>query len=316
PHDRSARTYRRATWVRNIGLIILLFVPYQLWGTAFEQHRSQAGLRAEFAAALKGGGDAPTLPGALPTGGQAAGATAAGNPVRRAVLPGGVVGRLQIPAIHLDQFVVEGTSEGDLRKGPGHYAGSSLLGQHGNAAIAGHRTTYGAPFGRLEELKAGDTIEATTPAGKFLYVVSGHFVVNPGQSSVVDDYGDDRLTLTTCTPRFTATHRLIVTAKLEGPITDPPPARVAAPAPLAARPVSSSGPAVTQLRATGLRGWDWGALPLSLLAALFLAGLAWLYRPLRRRLPPAAGIALLAPFWIAGLLVLFEQATRLLPPNV
>ena len=122
-----------------------------------------------------------------------------------------------IPAIGVDKYVVEGTERDDLEKGPGHYIGSSVPGHPGNVAIAGHRTTYGAPFNRLDELHVGDKIYVQTVEGRFLYTVSQPpFPVSPYNNTVVQDYGDNRLTLTTCNPKFSAAQRLIIVAKFEG----------------------------------------------------------------------------------------------------
>lgn len=305
------RSARSALWVRNIGAILLVFLLYQWWGTGLEQHRAQAHLRLAFAKAAPTpvGGDEPALP-RRPSQAQPSASAPVGH------LPGGAIGRLEIPAIHVDQFVVEGTEEGDLKKGPGHYVGSSMPGGHGNAAIAGHRTTYGAPFSRLDELKAGDTIVTTTSSGRFLYVVAGLRTVAPSQSSVVDDYGDDRLTLTTCTPKFSATQRLIVTARLTGPAPPSPPVELTAPAPLASTPIVRNGPAVRNLTAAQRRGFRVRALLPAAFGATLLVVLGLGYRPVRRWLPPRAALAILGPLWCGGLLYLFEQLGRFLPPNV
>lgn len=100
--------------------------------------------------------------------------------------------------------MVEGVDQAHLRRGPGHYAGSPLPGQGGNMAIAGHRTTYGAPFYRLDELEPGDVIRITTRDGEFVYEVTDSEVVAPTRVDVLDDFGDDRLTLTACNPRYPA----------------------------------------------------------------------------------------------------------------
>jgi sortase A len=275
--------------VRNAGCVVLLFLAYQWWGTSFEQQRAQAQLRTAFQPAA-----------ARPASAAASAATPAGPP-----LPGTAVAHLEIPAIGVDEYVVEGTGVEDLKRGPGHYRGSPLPGQHGNAAIAGHRTTYGAPFNRLDDLKTGDTIVATTTAGRFTYAVTNQLTVAPSQTSVLADYGDDRLTLTTCTPKFSASHRLIVVATLQGPaVATPPP-----PAP------ANGAPAEAALSGTA-PGFDTAALPASLLSGLALAALALLYRPVRRRWPPLAAAALLTPVWIGGLLMFFEALNRFLPSNV
>ena len=109
---------------------------------------------------------------------------------------------LQIPAIGVDQFVVSGTDATELSKGPGHYVGTAVPGQAGNVAIAGHRTTNGAPFNRLGQLVRGDRIILTTTSGEHLtYVVSGTpQAVSPSDVAVLNYFGDNRITLTTCTP--------------------------------------------------------------------------------------------------------------------
>ena len=92
---------------------------------------------------------------------------------------GDAIGLIRIPKIGLDRAIVQGVTVPDLRKGPGHYPDSPMPGQLGNAAIAGHRTTYGAPFNRLDELVAGDEITIVTLAGTFHYPVTEQLVVSP-----------------------------------------------------------------------------------------------------------------------------------------
>jgi sortase A len=134
------------------------------------------------------------------------------------LLPGGVLDRLVIPTIGLSRYVVQGTAENDLAKGPGHYLGTPLPGQYGNVAIAGHRTTYGAPFWALNELRSGDRIFLTDTTGRtWIYQVTGHIVVTPDELSAIGPLQGYYLTLTTCNPRFWATSRLVVRAELERP---------------------------------------------------------------------------------------------------
>ena len=309
PDDLPVRQVRQARaffWIEMIGVLTLLLVAYQLWGTGFAQRKAQQQLRAGFekasvAVPAASGSDAATV-GGHPHAGVA-------KPLP--LLPGGAVARLEIPAIHVDQFVVEGTGEEALKRGPGHYTGSPLPGQPGNVAIAGHRTTYGAPFSRLDELKSGDTIIATTSAGRFLYVLSHELTVSPGQTSVVDDYGDSRLTLTTCTPKFLATQRLIAVAVLQGPAPATPPAvRVSPPAAPASRPILTAGPAAAHLRHQE-RSPDRGAAPRVLLLGALLLALRYLYFPARRRLRPVAAACVIGlPVSVCGLLLL-EQLVRL-----
>ena len=129
--------------------------------------------------------------------------------------PGDPLGRLRIPAIGLDAVVVEGTGSGELRTGPGHYAETPLPGQHGTVAIAGHRTTYGAPFRHVDDLERGDEIELRMPYGRFAYRVERTRIVAPTQVDVVDRVAYDRLVLTACHPLYSAAQRIVVFARSE-----------------------------------------------------------------------------------------------------
>jgi sortase A len=126
---------------------------------------------------------------------------------------GDPLGRIAVPRAGVNFVFVVGTGESSLRKGPGHYAGTALPGQHGTVAIAGHRTTYSAPFRRLDRLRRGDSITLTMPYGRFAYDVEGERVVAPSNVSVLRHARHDRLVLTTCTPPFSAAKRLILTAR-------------------------------------------------------------------------------------------------------
>lgn len=127
---------------------------------------------------------------------------------------GAPIGRIQIPRIDVDWVFVEGIDPEDLKKGPGHYPGSPLPGGQGNVAIAGHRTTYGAPFNRLDELQQGDKITVTNAAEAYVYRVEEIKIVAPTDLSVVAPTADPKLTLTTCHPKFSAKQRLIIVAEL------------------------------------------------------------------------------------------------------
>jgi sortase A len=119
--------------------------------------------------------------------------------------------RIKNPALGLDTVVVEGTTPSALRAGAGHYPQTPLPCETGNVSIAGHRTTYGRPFGNLDQLKPGDTIELTTPIGGCVYQVSKDpFVVAPTDLSVIAPTGERSLTLTTCNPKGSAAQRLII----------------------------------------------------------------------------------------------------------
>ena len=125
---------------------------------------------------------------------------------------------LSIPSLDLEAVVFEGVTVETLRKGPGHMPWTPLPGQPGNAVISGHRTTYGRPFFNFDQLKPGDRIEIETVIGTHVYVVRDSFVVEPTDIWVTEEREGGWLTLTTCTPKFSARQRLIITAELvEGP---------------------------------------------------------------------------------------------------
>ena len=124
------------------------------------------------------------------------------------------VGRLQIGRIGLNMVVVEGTDHDTLKKGPGHYPGSGLPGGGRLIYIAGHRTTYLAPFADIDKIRVGDYVTFALPYGTFTYRVFRHYVVPSDQLSVLEDRGREVLRLQACHPRFFATHRYLVDAKL------------------------------------------------------------------------------------------------------
>ena len=205
------------------GVLILLFVAYQLWGTGLYTSRQQGSLRSEFNDKLKAA---------------TAGPSTTSTTVNPANLPppppsGESVATLRIPKIGVDKTIVQGVGLGDLRKAPGHYPETPLPGEQGNAAIAGHRTTYGAPFNRLDELAAGDEILVTTLKGSFTYTVAGIKVVKPNQVEVLNPTPTPTLTLTTCNPRYSAKERLVVVANLAPgqKATAPTPTSTTAPQP-------------------------------------------------------------------------------------
>src|SRR5688572_4532694 len=121
--------------------------------------------------------------------------------ITRTIEPGDALTRIQIPEVGLDTIVVEGTTLSALQAGAGHYQESALPCEQGNAAIAGHRTTYGKPFAELEELRHGDQITLETPVGRCTYEVNGSpFITEPTNLKVLDPVNGSILTLTTCHP--------------------------------------------------------------------------------------------------------------------
>jgi len=268
----------------SAGVIVLLFVAYQLWGTGLQHSAAQGDLGDEFqettgiedvasdavslaeaarasqeaigagqivasepaAATSDADDDAPTetsddseepgedLEAPTPTGAELLEANFDVDE-RQAIVAklypeaGKPLARINIPDINVDQITVEGVSVEDLRKGPGHYQSTPNPGQAGNSAIAGHRTTYGAPFHRVDELNPGDPIFVTTAQGVFEYRVVGYdengqqggdlgyFIVSPSDTWVLDQTeGENTLTLTACHPKYSARQRIIVRAELVG----------------------------------------------------------------------------------------------------
>jgi sortase A len=262
------------------GVLILLFVAYQLWGTGLAEDRSQDRLTKQFnqvlAAPLTDQGQAPPPP------------------------EGEAVALIKIPKIGLEKAVVQGVGLHELKKGPGHYPTTPMPGQPGNVAVAGHRTTYGAPFFRLDEMQGGDPILMTTRQGAFRYEVTERKIVTPNQTEVLDPSDDNRLTLTTCNPRFSASQRLVVVAALKDNAATPSADVPAAPAP-AVDPAGLSGDDAARGPAVA-----WGAF------AALVGLLTWLVGRRWRRWP---AYLLGAPVFLVVLFFFFENFSRLLPAN-
>jgi sortase A len=127
---------------------------------------------------------------------------------------GHAIARIKIDRIDLDMVVVQGTDTGSLQRGPGHYTDAPIPGQPGTVAIAGHRTTYLAPFRDIDEIRDGDEIRIEMPYAAFTYAVEKHEVVDPGDVGIIKPIGYDRLVLTACHPPYSAAERYAVFAKL------------------------------------------------------------------------------------------------------
>jgi sortase A len=201
----------------SIGVGVLLFVAYTLWGTGFYENRQQDQLQEEFALL-------PVIPDD-PTDERPPGPPNGWSPG-----PGDPVFELRIPAIDLNKVVVEGVGEEDLRKGPGHYPACRQGFERPwctdfeetwpgdpdqRVVISGHRTTYGAPFWDLNKLERGDEIITNTKWGRFVYSVTETKIVEPDSQVIVIPGTTGEVVLTTCNPRYSAAERLIVFAELE-----------------------------------------------------------------------------------------------------
>jgi sortase A len=134
--------------------------------------------------------------------------------VRKQPLRGDAIGKILIPSIGVSEYVVEGTDADNLRKGPGHYPDTPLPGQKGTSAIAGHRTTYGAPFRKLNELERHDRIILEMPYGTFVYRVDKTQVVDDSALWVTRPVGHPQLVLTACHPLYSAAQRIVAFARL------------------------------------------------------------------------------------------------------
>ena len=136
--------------------------------------------------------------------------------LRRKLGPGDAAGRIRIPKIDANFVVVEGTGDASLRKGPALYDDSPFPGAPGTVAIAGHRTTYLAPFRRINKLRKGDDIVVEMPYGIFTYEVERSRIVEPTEVSVVKRVSYDRLVLSACHPLYSAAKRIVVFARFVG----------------------------------------------------------------------------------------------------
>lgn len=271
-------------WLRRVGIVILLFCAYQLWGTSLWSTRIQTALRSDFQAQS-------AVTRQLPPD------VAQPPPVSSlpAARPGDPVAVIDIPRLGVERIVVEGSGVDQLRAGPGHQTGSAAPGAAGNVVVAGHRVTYGDPFRDVDVLRIGDTITITTAAGPVEYYVS-----EQGRRTSADDaepfgdFGDDRLTLVTSDPLYQASDHLIVVAQ---PVDPLPPMGVVERK--EQKPIGTPG----------------GSLLPVLFWAGALGGIAVAFRRLRRSRPRPVSIAAVVLALIA-LVALFESVGALLPATL
>ncbi|MDQ1486874.1 MAG: sortase [Actinomycetota bacterium] len=220
----------------TLGIVVFLFIAYELWFTGLFTARAQSNLKEQLK--VRWATTAPVVPSASPSAGATAPAVPAVAP--ELVLPGDAIGLIRIPRLGANYgfAIVEGVSTSDLQKGPGHYPGTAGPGQIGNFVLSGHRTTYLAPFNGLGDLAKGDAIVIETRDTYYTYRVTELKVVLPTEVGVVLPVPDTPrakptqalITLTTCTPKYSATHRLIVDGLLESALpkaAGPPPALTA-----------------------------------------------------------------------------------------
>jgi sortase A len=361
-----------------IGLLLFGFAAYQVWGTGIQEARSQSALEKEFDALTKAAPSttptivattqAPTTTVAPATTDPAAPDTTV-TPTTAAPTTtttevdlglkslltaedGDAVAIIEIPRLDLKKIVVSGVTIDDLRKGPGHYRNTALPGQKGNAAIAAHRTAYGSPFKEVDKMQPGDEIFITNALNeRFTYRVRRIKIVEPTDFSVLEPSDEALLTLTSCTPLYTAKQRIVITSVLDEAATTAP---IRAATPLTdkveALPLNEVDPAVTSVpsvdktitdqteyptsttapkaspkssknvsRDAFSKGWfsDKGAPPQVALwgVGLSLVGLiSWQLSKRTKRNLIGFGVGVV-PFLLA-LYFFYENVNRLLPPSI
>jgi sortase A len=212
----------------SAGVLVLLFAAYQVWGTNIQTDQAQRELSDEFdelvrqrAAAAENSTTSTTEAPAIGSDTTVPPQTTPAEPAPDIVAPatGDLVGRISIPDIGLKNFkFVQGTGTEELKRGAAHYTATPLPGQRGNAAIAGHRTTYGAPFSNIDKIAVGDEIVVETIQGTFTYKAIGTRIVAPSEVSVLESDGRNLLTLTACHPRYDLRQRIVVQAELQGEV--------------------------------------------------------------------------------------------------
>jgi sortase A len=220
------RASARSRWLRRLGTaLIVLGVGFLAWTivvwqwndpftslyTRWEQHKlasDYAALVEQQPAPVK-----PAAPNAAPTPDPAVAIHEAATRFRNQASEGSAIGRLRIPRLGVNMIVVNGTDSATLKKGPGRYLGTYMPGEGQLVYIAGHRTTYGAPFAKINEMRKGDRFTLEMPYATFVYQVTGHRIVDDQDLSVLESRGYEQVALQACHPRFFATQRYIVWAK-------------------------------------------------------------------------------------------------------
>ena len=192
------------------GALMAGFVVFLLYGTGIETRIEQRRLLQELESSSSSELPAPAGR-SLPT-------TVNGLHKRPAVDLGDPLGQLSIPAIGAEWVFVSGISADELRLGPGHFPDTPLPGEQGNMALAGHRTTHGAPFSRIDEIDPGDEIILTTPTGEHRYISVGTAIVGPADYSEISTQWATipTLSLVSCHPKYSTRQRIVVHAVLAG----------------------------------------------------------------------------------------------------
>jgi sortase A len=338
-----------------LGLLMFLFVGYQLWGTGIEEAQSQNKLENRFNDIAVTTTSTPSTS-VAPLISEPPVTTTVTPPQPIVINEGDPIAIIVIPTIGVTKYVVAGVQTADLKKGPGHYPATPFPGELGNASIAGHRTTYGEPFRHLDDLSIGDPIIITDLMGrKFTYLVSNQQVVEATDSWVVATTDPTKaiLTLTTCHPEFSAKQRLIISAELDLTQSDvatspaamyadevvdtttvPSTEVVTSEVPTIVVPETTTAPTVTTTTVPAIivddsnnsesadalsRGWfsDLSAIPQTLLWGLIeLLVVFGAWQLAKKNRNRIIGAAVgFIPFFVV-LYFVFQNVNRLLPPNL
>ena len=266
----------------TIGIFVIGLIAYLLLVTPLSHDRSQRDLSAQFEVKLK--------------------QAAAGAPLSDA-RRGDPVALLEIPKLGINEIVVEGARQGDLKAGPGHVRGTAIIGQQGISVLAGRRATFGSPFDGLNRLTTGDQMALTTYRGRFVYTVQSSSIVDDSPESVLaaaapQDTSQSALALVTSDPWGVSVERVVTVAVLQGsPISGPTPNTA-----IAAEELDPSGEPGA-LAAVTL----WGLLTVAALFATSRARHAW-------RSP--AVILLAGPVIVTFVVLLYDSLLAVLPPTL
>ncbi|MGE5272967.1 MAG: class D sortase [Verrucomicrobiota bacterium] len=217
---RIAGTVMIVLGVGAVAWVVLVWQwqdPFTALYTKYEQHKLASRFAHRFAdykppASIR---PVPREPdGSVSVDAERARIRMAATAYRRALREGDPVGRLIVPRLGLKTIVVNGTGHEDLTKGPGRDLRTYMPGQNELIYVAGHRTTYLAPFAHIDNLKAGNKITFVLPYGTFEYEVTGHRIVPADDLAVLQTHHREQLILQACHPRFFATHRYLAYARL------------------------------------------------------------------------------------------------------
>jgi sortase A len=267
-------------WVGSVliawAAVLIGFVLFVAFLSAFSESRAQSGLQRHFATLL----------------------TDARAPVGGTISTGTPVARLDIPAIGLHQIVVEGAGADQLRKGPGHVSISPLPGQPGNSVIAAHALAYGGPFGSIGSLRPGDIVRVLTGEGQSTYRVADKLTVPASNTKLFQATRDNRLTLVTSADLW-GSSRTVVTARLIGKV----------------QPAPAGKPTVLRPSQAGLAGGGGAGPALALwLEILLVVAVATVVA--YRRLPHWSAYVITTPIVLAGIWLVYTTLGRLLPATL